>query len=37
MLEAHQPKKVFFQFGGNMISIFEIEVGKQIELLMATV
>ena len=36
MLEAHQPKKVFFQFGGNMISLTDSEVGKQIEVLMGT-
>jgi len=37
MLEAHAPKKILFQFGGNMISLADEEVEKQIDRLMKTV
>lgn len=37
MLDAHQPKKLLFQFGGNMISQTDDEIKKQIDRLMITV
>lgn len=37
MLDEHQPKKILFQFGGNMISQTDEEIKKQIDRLMITV
>ncbi len=37
MLKAHQPKKVFFEFGGNYISNPSIDVKKQIDELLVIV